>query len=239
MFSTIIAYIPSVIGLLVIGLVTFLKNTRNRLNILFFVYAFIIALWLLFLFAGDLTLSTSVSLWALRGAAFIGTPIIALTLYLSIVFPVVVHKSHWYFHFLTLFPAVVFMVLALTPYMIPSVELQAASAQPTGLGLIYTLQTAYVFVGFVAALIILFYKRRFVDARQRAQIGLFMFGLFVVLAANLMTGYVLAVLNLGNNYSNAIGGLSFVALIAVVSYAIIKHRLFDIRLGIARTLGFL
>ncbi|HEX4774681.1 MAG TPA: ATP-binding protein [Candidatus Saccharimonadales bacterium] len=233
------SYMPAVLGLLTIGLITFLKNARDELNIRFFLLVLILATWQFTLFLGDLAFSREFSLWALRLAACIGSLIIPALLYFSIDFPVRFYKPDWRFHFLTLGSALFFMVLALTPYLIPAINLQQLNAQPSQVGLFYALQTLYAVIGFLASFIIMLRKFWRVEPRQQAQIRLIMTSLLIGMTLNIVAGFILAMAERTDNYTNLAGGLSFVIFVAAASYAIIKHRLFDIRLAIARTVGFL
>ena len=171
-------------------------------------------------------------------ATCIGTLIVPLLLYFAVYFPVTLKKPGWYFHILTLGPAVIFMILAVTPYLVPAVILKSRSAQPADLGTLYSLQTLYIVVGFIASSVIMLHKLHRVSARARAQIWLVFIGLLAVLAVNLVTGFVLTISKQSNSYSNAIGGVSFLFLVAMIAYAIVRQRLFDIRLAISRTIGF-
>src|SRR5438105_12580084 len=130
MLFKIISYFPSILGLSAIGLLTFLKNSKSKVNLLFFLLVSIIALWLFVLFIGDLTINRTVSLWALRMAAAIGTLMVPLVLYFSAYFPVEIQRRRCFFHLLAIGPALIFVILAFTPKLIPSVELQPRSAQP-------------------------------------------------------------------------------------------------------------
>lgn len=238
MLFKIVSYAPSIAGLSAIAVVTLLKNVRSRVNRLFFCLTIILAIWLTTLLVADLALSASLSLWMLRAAAFTGTLIIPFLLYFSSAFPVTVKRPGKYFHIVTLGPAIIFMLLAFTPLLVPNVEIRAGTAQPTELGLLYSLQSLYALIGFVASFVIMLHKIRGLNIRQRAQVRLMIFGLVVALLANFTTGYILAVIETANNYSNLVGSLSLLVFIGATSYAIVKHRLFDIRLAITRTIGF-
>lgn len=239
MIFKLISYIAPILGLSLIGLITFLKNTRERLNLLFFLLATVLSVWLGALFVGDLTISRAVSLWAVRTAVGIGSFIIPALLYFSVHFPVKLRQPTWRFHLFALGPATAFLVLAFTPYLIPAIRFQSGSAHPTQLGILYTLQSAYAVVGFLVGLIITLKKARRVAARQRTQINLVLIGLLVALVVNIVTGFILAITKRSDGYSNFAGSMSFVAFIGTTSYAIVKHRLFDIRLAITRSIGFI
>lgn len=238
MFSQLISYVPSIVGLSVVGLAVLLTNAHDRLHQLFGIGAFVIAAWLLALFAGDLVINYDVSLWAVRVAAAIGTFITPSLLYFAVYFPVKLRNPRAYFHALVLIPAIVFSALCFTPWMIPAVELQRASTQPTNLNGLYTAQTLYLVGGLVVCFAIMLQKRRYVAARERSQILLVTLGLLFAVAVNVIVGFALELSHQANNYSNLAGSLSFLAFVGTTAYAIVRHQLFDLRLAIVRTLGF-
>ena len=238
MFYTLLSYLMPIIGLLVIGLVTVLKDRRQRLNVLFFLLSNTIALWLVALFVGDLVINQTTSLWAVRTATFIGMLIAPLLLYLADSFPVQLKKTPWQLKVFAIVPSAFFMALAFTPLLIPSITLQAHSAQPENLGLLYTLQSLYLIISFIVSFFILQRKLRRVSSRERSQIKLFILGLVVALLVNVVTGLFLTLLNQANNFSNLAGSLSFLAFIGTTSYAIVKYRLFNIRLAATRVIGY-
>lgn len=238
MLLKISAYLCPIFGLVIIGLVTFLKNPRNRLYALFFGVTLSMAAWLLALMVGDLEISPAVSLWAVRMATCVGTLIIPAMLYFSRYFPIKISRITPLFHILAVVPAASFMVVALTPWLVPAVDVSGQSAQPTSLGTLYTLQSLYFVIGMIAAITIVLSKWRHLNAREQAQVRIVMFGLAVALIVNIATGFFLTISQEANNLSNFAGSLSLLVFTFAAAYAIIRHRLFDLRLAIVRTLGF-
>lgn len=238
MLGQLISYLSTIVGLSVIGLAVLLTNVRDRMHQLFAVGVFVIAMWLLALFVGDLVINYDTSLWAIRAAAAIGTFITPSLLYFAVYFPVKLRPPRPYFHVLVLAPAVVFSALCFTPWMIPAVELQSASVQPTNLNVLYTAQTAYLVGGLVVCFAIMLRKRRHVAAREQSQIWLVTLGLFFAVAVNVVVGFVLELSHQATGYSNLAGSLSFLVFVGTTAYAIVRHQLFDLRLAIVRTLGF-
>ncbi len=238
MLLKLLSYLPSILGLLIVGLITYLKNTKDAVHVLFFLLAGSIATWLLALFVGDLTISHVASLWALRVAVGVGTLIVPALLYFSAYFPRS-RRVGRLFHALVLGPAICFVVLAPTPWLVPDVQLQALSAQPSGLNLLYTLQSLYVVGGFVVSFGMMLRKLRGSNARERVQIKLVIMGLLTALLINFIVGFILEMTGQATTYSNLAGGLSLLAFIGTTAYAIIRHRLFDIRLAITRTLAYI
>lgn len=239
MFLAVLSYVPVIIGAWLIGLVTLLKNVHAKTNIFFSAFTFFLGLWLAMLFIGDVSSNLTISLWAVRLATFFGTPMIASMIFFSAYFPTTLRQPGRLFTSINLAIPAVFMILALTPWLVPSVEIRNHSAQPTDLGLLYTLQSLYAVVGFTFGLILIVRKYRHVEQLAKAQIKLVASGLVAALLVNILTGFVLTILDTSNNYSNLVGSVSFLVFVSATSYAIVRHKMFDIRLAIVRTIGFL
>jgi len=238
MLYIILSYSLPILGLVIIGCVTMFKNPHQLVNRLFFWLTTVIALWLLALCIGDAAYSPTISLWAVRAATFVGTLIAPLLLYLANVFPSQLHKPTWKLHEFAILPSLLFLGTALTPLLIPSVALIDHSAQPVGLHLIYTAQSVYLALSFVVAFVIMLRKLKYVGNRERTQIKLVITGLVVALIVNVITGLFLTINDNATKFSNLAGALSFLAFVGATSYAIVKYRLFDIRLAITRFIGY-
>lgn len=237
MLFALMTYVPPIVGLTVISIFTLLKNYKQRVNILFFLFAEALTLWLIALLVGDL-LANSSSLWAVRCAALIGTVSVPLFIYFGFYFPVAIKKPGVLIHMFAIAPTVLFMAVSLTPLLIGSVVIKQHTAQPDQVGVLYGLQSAYTALGLVFGGSLLIAKLKHVGNRERAQIKLVVAGLAATLFINLGTGYVLTALNVSNRYSNLIGSLAILILVGTTSYAIVKHRLFDMRLALVRIVGY-
>lgn len=239
MLLAILSYIPVIIGAWLIGLVTLLKNYHAKINIYFSAFTFFLGLWLAMLFIGDISSNPTISLWAVRLATFFGTPLVASMVFFSAYFPKTLKQPGRLFQAINLIVPAVFMVLSLTPWLVPAVEIRNHSAQPTNLGILYTLQTLYAVGAFLLGIVLIVRKYRHVEQLAKAQIKLVVSGLIAALLVNFLTGFVLTILDTSNNYTNLVGSISFLVFVSATSYAIVKHQMFDIRLAIVRTIGFL
>ena len=239
MLLLVLSYIPAILLSWLIGLLTLLKNPRAKPNIYFGVATFSLGLWLSMLFLGDFTTDPTIALWAVRLATLFGTPMIASIIFFSTVFPEILREPSKRFNRVNLIFPMIFMILALTPFLVPSVIIRDNSAQPTNLGILYSLQSIYAIGGFIYAAIIILRKYSHVGVRAKSQVRLVGLGLLIAVLVNALTGGVLTLLNISNNYSNLVGSISFLIFISITSYAIVRHHLFDIRLAIARTVGFI
>jgi signal transduction histidine kinase len=238
MLFVILSYIPCVIGLLTVALIVLLKNPRSRLHLIFSALATVLGLWLFALFLGDLTISHDFSLWAVRAGSLIGILLGPLMVLFGLYFPVKIQKPARGLLFIIWFITVVFMALALTNIIIPDIEFLNHTAQPKDLNTAYTLQSLFIAITWLIGLSYLIRKFRRVGPRERAQIRLVFAGIITILVVNMSTGYIMTALGISNNYSNIIGSLAVLAFVATTAYAIVKYRLFDIRMAIVRLVGY-
>ena len=238
MFITAISYFLPIVGLFIIGSVPLLKNRVQRVNIVFFGLSLVMAAWLTGLYLADTSASDTTGLLAVRGAAFVGTLMAPLILYLGHVFPVELKKPTGALITYALVPTVFFMSLAFTNLLIPGVRITNGSAQPDGLGMLYTLQSVYLISCFIAGFVIMFSKRNRVNSRHRSQIKVVIAGLITSLLVNVFTGLYLTMFNHSNSTTNLAGAFSLLAFVSAMSYAIVRYRLFDIRLAITRLIGY-
>ena len=238
MLIIILSYLLPVLGLLSIGTITIMKNSHRRVNLLFFMLTITISLWLLALLVADLALSPSISLWAIRLATSVGTLMAPLIIYFANAFPVRMNRISRAIRLFAIVPSAIFALLAMSPFLIPGVELKVHSVQPVDLGVLYTLQSIYLISCFALGFLIMYRKLKHGTSSTRSQIKLVITGLAFALLINIATGLFLQLLNQANNFSDLAGALSLLVFLCATSYAIIKYRLFDVRLAITRVIGY-
>src|SRR5262249_11882333 len=93
MIITLLCYLPSVVVLMLIGLIIILKNANNRVYLSFFSVVMLIALWQLALCISYIHANYGVSLWALRVAVGVGTFIAPALFYFATYFPTRLGKT--------------------------------------------------------------------------------------------------------------------------------------------------
>jgi K+-sensing histidine kinase KdpD len=241
MLRTVLSYIPVIFCLYGIGVLTLLKDTSNRIHVYFVLFAFSLASWLLALFVADFSLQTQIGLWSLRTASVFGTSTAPFFLMFCMVFPIAAKHSGQKVATVLSYPSLFFIALSFTPWIVPAVEIRDNSAQLVGVGLLYTLQSLYIIIVYLFGIGLLGTKLRYatITARQKSQISLVISGITVAIFINILTNFVFILMNLGSNYTNLISSISFLVFVSTTAYAIIHHRLFDIRLAITRAVGFL
>jgi signal transduction histidine kinase len=233
----VLSYIPAIVGVACVGLFVFMNNTKSAKNKFFALTSLLIVLWLTFLFIGDTTTSLPVALWALRFGLFFGQ-LVFLAFYLfALEFPFKTHPG-MLARLVWSLPIIVSSVALLTPLGVQSVSIKDFGVQPEAIGPLYAssdlLGVAYLLV----SIWVLYKNRRKASAQQRSQINLVLMGLTVAIAANVFSGIIVTLLRVDATYI-WIGSFSLFIFSLFVAYAIIRHRLFDVRPVVARSFTYL
>ncbi|HSX02243.1 MAG TPA: ATP-binding protein [Candidatus Saccharimonadia bacterium] len=131
-------------------------------------------------------------------------------------------------------------IFSLSDFVVGPVSKRPDGGTNVALGSLYTLYPIFILVMFGLSCYYLWklYRNTGIDLRLRAQTRLIMLGIagFIILAV--LTNIVIPAI-VGNWDISRIGPLLTVFLVGSVSYAIVKHRLFSIRLAVARSVAYL
>ncbi len=231
-----ISYIPAIFGVAIIGLFILLNNYKDTRNRLFASFNFLIAIWLSCLLVADMAISKSIVLYALRFALFFGALVFVSFYYFSLFFP---YKRQISFtkQAVVSVPIIVIALLSFTPLLIETVTIQNFGAQPDRVGLLYTISDIIGVLYLVAGLSIMISKYKKSNKEQKAQIRFVSYALSIALIVNVFTGIVLTFLKVDSQYVS-LGGFSLLIFSMIVGYSMLKHKLFDIRLVVIRSLGY-
>ena len=195
-----------------------------------------IALWLFFLFMADTATTTTSALWYLRFSLFFGEIMFLMFYYFALVFPFT-SKSAKTQTIVVSLPILLLAFLLLTPLGVESVSIKDFGVQPETIGPLYALSDIVGIVYLLAGFGIILAKYRRSNKDEKSQIKLVLAGLTVALVGNVFTGILLTLLKIETEFI-LFGGVSLFIFSLFVAYAIIKHRFFDVRLVVARTLGY-
>lgn len=236
MLEKLLSYIPAATGIIILGLFVLLNNPKRKMNRYFFIFNLSIFVWLLTLFFADISVSEAVAIWLLRFALFSGTFVFLAFLYFSFCFPSDTRISKNVKIFLSA-PLVIAALLSFTPAAIGSVEITEFGAQPKDIGLIYTLTDILSILYIVIGIIFILAKYKKYNSPQKLQTKIFISGLSIAVLANIFTGFIFTHLNI-NSSATYLGGFSLLIFSCFMAYAIVKHKLFDVRLIVARALAY-
>lgn len=230
-------YIPVLTALFGITVFILTRNIRSRINVFFGLFTATLFVWLTGLFFADSAVSEPSALFWTRFAVFFACLIPVFFLWFSFVFPLD-SKPKLRTLLVYLLPGIALMGTAPTDLMIKKVKIGEYVSEPTELGVAYTIFLIYFVLYFLAAFIILFKRYRVSGYLARSQIKFVLVGTVFGVAVNVVFNFVFVILNV-TGIGLLLGGPSILVFTALVAYAVVRHRLFDIKLVLARTVAYL
>lgn len=219
----------------VIGFFIVYKNPKNKINLSFAILTFSVAIWILTNFLADIASTPEQALFWAR--LTLVTPVIGpfSLLFFSRVFPIQTKATKLFNWIILSIPAVVILFLVPTKLNIEKVTF-TKTGQDTVVGPLYTPFAIYflVYLGLTFFNFFLSYKK--LGGFYKYQIRYLFLGITLFFLTALTTNAILPLL--GFSYLVSLGPLSALFFLLSVSYAIVKHRLLDIRLVVARTIAY-
>src|SRR5579862_2369349 len=210
-----------------------LRNPRGHLNQAFGGFGLCIVLWTVCNFGADHIASQDLILTRLT--LFFGAGIM-LTLFLTCsLFPSPKRfRRRWFIFYAAALAA---LALCLTPLFVLSVT-HSSSGAVLKVGSLYPLYGLYMLTGIVWSMLVLLRLSHPRNRAERGQVRLFGVGIIIGTSLAFLTNILLPVLVDSWGLSH-LGPIFTIPFVALTSYAIIKHRMFDMRLAVTRTIGFL
>lgn len=218
-----------------LGALVLVRNRKNLANIFFFLLTIFISFWILSnLLVDYLAIADLVLFWS-RATNFFAVLLVYFLLCFIFFFPRPLNTSALLLK-LFLFPVSLFLIISISELHIQSIEL-TESGNSIILGSLSELMFVFFFFMLIVSFIILL--RKFIESRglERAQVKFISLGLglsvFLVL---FFSGFVPLVF--GTPETAKISPITTIFFIGFTSYAIIKHRLMDIRFVVARSVVY-
>lgn len=221
----------------ILGSLVLLRNVKDKVNLYFALFALFVGLWALglagFIFSHD----ANVAIWWAKGYYTAAALIAWAFLNFSLVFsgykrPTVLSQIVRFVPTL----GILVMIYGFTDFLIQGIAYRSWGKEvilnKSGY-LVYSLYfTLYVVIGFIVTF------RAFLHARgvQRVYLKFVVIGLLVAFGFGAL--FNLFYPAFGNYRYIWVGPLFTLAYVTLVAYAIVKHKLFDIRLLVARSLGY-
>ena len=218
--------------LLTLCLGVYLSNSKklvNRALVAFLLSGF---LWLLSNLLANLSTTAGASLFFTR-SALVGAALIPLAfLSFAVLYTGRRRYTPGYFALIAILPLITILFTP-TDWNISSAQAHGKNAQA---GPIYLLLIAILLSYFAYGLYALlkFYKRA--TALEKAQLQYIFAGVIITLIPGLITNGILPVI--GSSGSSAYGPVTVVGFSLLTTVAIVRHRLLDIRLVVARALAY-
>jgi len=215
MFGTqIITYTLAILGTLFLGLVVLQNNPRSQINRTFAFFNFTIVLWLSSLLVADTAFVIFCRSFAVK------------------------RTSTRKMFLLSLIPMLPFILGAFSGLMVSEANATPQGAEIVNFGMLYSLQTVavvgYLLYGF--SVLIRYGRKR--TRQVKNQINFILTGILIALIANVFTGFI-AVIAGYNALAAPVGVLSLLVSSGLITYSIIRHKLFDIRVVVARSIAYI
>jgi signal transduction histidine kinase len=219
-----------------LGVAVYVRSPHAKVNRIFAGLSASIIGWSTLNYAADQAHTPEVAVWLTRLTLFGGLCILLSVLLLSWHFPREIKKRNK-FNELQPYILVVVAILSFTPWVVQGVT-PTVNGASLEVGVLYGLYVIGLLQG--AGTVIGNFIRQYRDTHVRAEQdqirivlwGLTLYGLFTI-ASN-----VVVPLFVDSWSTSRFGPIFSLFVVALTGYAIIKHRLFDIRLIIARSIGY-
>ena len=220
---------------LIAGAAALIRDSKAPLNRLFFLFLATMSTWIIANFFSN---NFDISYDAAMVANHITLLASGMVLMLLICFSLILSKrrvtSKWIVYVLA---SGIVYALSATPLMFNSIEQQGTvyAINFTSLANVYF---AVIFINIISVLSILLQARKRAKGQEKSRLNALFWGVAILLSVNVATNALLPAV--GNLYAlTNVGPLSGIFVIYALWLSIVKHRLFDIRLLIARSLTYL
>ena len=232
-------YIPTIFSFVFLGLIVILNNPKNSINKAFLMFVSSLVGWLICLFIADIsTINTKALLFVRSGLIFVSfMPFLLLSF--ANIFPddkPLIGKR--ILTMLSLVPTAL-ALFAFSPSMVGSVEATSVGAEVKESGIIYSIFSIYLIIFILGSFLVLIRKKSKLSSVFKNQINIVILGITITAFVNIVTNILLVSREGASQYGLYFGIPSLIVFVSAVAYSIIRHKLFDIRLVVARTIGYI
>ncbi len=230
-----VVYIFTFVMIFITGIFVLLNNNKNRLNQTFFAFVMSVDLWVLSLIFADNSSSLEIVMFASR-AAYVSAILMSLfNLYLSFIFP----NKHFRIKKLALIlisiPSILLIAFAGTSLVVQSVSIKDYGADVVT-GPVYILFFIYLVIYLGMAMYNYTMSFRKSKGAVKLQVQFLLIGILISAVIAAITNLVLVVM--GFSSLGYLGPPSLLLFIGLTAFAIVKHKLFDIRAVVARSVTY-
>lgn len=235
MLYIIIAYLITLALSLFLAFIVLSSNRKRPENIILFAFISAVSFWIVCSFLADTSSEVSaVTFWskmAIVGPSFVPT----LLLLLSMAFP----KRNRFFSkvniALLFIPCLVIISLSQTSLNVESAKATSLGAEVKP-GLLYNFFALVFLVYLSFSLTNLVKSYRNSKGLQKYQVLYIIFGVTISSVLGIVTNVLLVIAGISS--LGVLGPPSFLFFVGATSYAIVRHRLMDIRLVVARSIAY-
>lgn len=232
--QTLVVGLVSVIDIL-LGVFVYLRNTKLRANKAFLFMSISVVVWMVSSYLTDNGWNFQAKLFFGRTSFAAALIIIISILNLAKAFPVSQKYKRIDIALLGLIALTI--VLCYTPLIVKTIEVLPTGISSVVPGLLYSLWLVTFVSGAVIAAFSFFQQYKKADNVGKSQLKLIIIGLGAGLSFGLITNVIVPLI-LPNSGATSFGPFATVILVSACAYAIVRHRLFDIRFVVARSAAY-
>lgn len=231
-----IALILVVFVSVILGLITFYNNPKSATNKIFSIFATSIVFWAVVLYISILPLDPIQQLFFIRLSMLAAILMSTAVLFLCLTVPsekITINKRLLAF---ILCLACLGMITAMSPLMFTSLNIDGSNVEPiAGPGMIMFLITGLGYS--ISGIFILLRKYIRSIGRKKAQLGYLLLGISIMHALLIYANFIVVLVFKSSALMNY-GPLFSLTFLLSAAYAIVKHRLMEIRVLVTRTVSF-
>ena len=233
---TLLSFLPTVVGLLFMIAIVASKNYRSRVNFSFIIWTFNILGYVALNFGAHYIHTLSDGLIWTRAALAVANFIPTTFYYFARALSHNKNKLKWYEYVIYVTPFI------MTPFSFLPGDITEVSQSKYGIilsktGPLLFLTLIYFVFAFTIAFRLLYKYQLNATQSVKSQIKLISYSSSFVIAVNMFTQIIFPKLGM-YSWGNIIGNPSILLFVGTVGYSILRHKLFDIRTAVLRTLVF-
>lgn len=219
-----------------LGLFVYFNNPRSITNKAFALVAFSISFWSTIMYWSLAVENPDTMFFLIRLSMLAAGTLTTSILFLAFVFPEQKLTVSYYLLIPVLAIAMLNGIVAMSPYMFTELIIQDGNVEPVpGPGLLLFLIPG---LGYAVWSLIIFIRKYFKSrGSQKAQIRYVLLGLLAMLFLLVLTNFVFVILFKSSAFV-PLGPLFTLTFLGGAAYAIVRHRLLEIRLLVARAVTF-
>ncbi|OGB70764.1 hypothetical protein A2Y26_02710 [candidate division CPR2 bacterium GWD2_39_7] len=222
---------------LFLGLLVFSRNSKKPSNLIFFLLTLALSIWSLVIFFESETLNVALVSYLVRTDFAFGL-ITSFTFFsFCLVFQSEskIKNTLW---IVSLIASIVFSGLAYSSYIIESVHFSKDMGIDFQEGPLFIIYSVMLIALSLVGITILIKKLSSSRGVARSQLLYITMGLSLSATIAISTNLIIPRLLIVNETVNRLGIYGFVFMIGGIAYAIVKHRLMDIRMVVAKSLAY-
>ncbi len=218
-----------------VAFLAFYRDKKSVTNRAFILLSVSISLWIISIYLSDHPLLTSRALLWNRLTMFCGFLMGIFLLYFAVVFPKKSLRINWSWR-LIITLGFIFIPLSGTKYVVKDIEFYSWGTNIIP-GSLFIPMIIWAVIDILLTIYILVYKYITFSGIEKIRLKYVLLGFLNFLGINLLTNLLLPTIT-GTNELAKYGPIATVFLIGFFAYAIIRHRLMDIRLLMLKSLAY-